>query len=461
MLVYEGRAGKRSWEDVALAFRSMPNESLPRFVMDQNNSNRVTALHIAASCAPKHIVDQLLLLAPKAIHALDKNGSLPLHIAIREKNKDGSRCLVWASPQHLLSCDSYDKSAFSYADEKMKHIVVQAFDMLLSKLKDSLLASGSSAAVKPMLAAWNLLCTVTKEEPGLEYFDSRTRVSRLLDGLGMSEIKFLGNHVKILSAARRPLPQIVTPACAAAILEHYRFQRRYEICAGHLFSADRHIILRAKEKATKELYEKVMFKFTKQAALPFNDEAFCAFITALKIDIDVATLRIREIGENGNNSFNIVAFDEFCDEMSIDDSGVRNIALQFIKDEAEYKRELEIRELLTPVETQAHIVPILDHFYLDEKDKSFFSEYIFKENKILGNHRPADLDSFKYVLVMPEPGRSLDTIIRYEYPVEVIVDEIVDEIVERFKIFYSKGMYFLHLRFSRIRINPSLYYTNF
>jgi len=72
--------------------------------------------------------------------------------------------------------------------------------------------------------------------------------------------------------------------------------------------------------------------------------------------------------------------------------------------------------------------------------RSFFSDYIFNEKKILGKYRPTDLDSFKFVLVMPEPGRSLDSIIRYECPSDDMVDEIVVEIVECLKIFHSKGI---------------------
>ena len=137
----------------------------------------------------------------------------------------------------------------------------------------------------------------------------------------------------------------------------------------------------------------------------------------------------------------------------------RTVAIKFMMDEEQYKREIIMRK------STSVLSKVLDSMYvvnlLNSPDQSVFQAAM--ETLVIGvKDSKIELKAYKYGVVMPVADSSLEAIYRSEKPDEVHVRAIMKEVAEALQHCHENGIIHCDLKMPNIvRINGRMRLTNF
>lgn len=434
------------------------------------NAKGQTPLHCALRGSNKESVELIGKTNPVAVSIIDLSGTTPLDFALRVSGKEMVISLIACYPQSLFVSRTKESRCpgtilnMSFRFDSMRSSYIKgSFDRLISNLQK---AARSQVLRGGLRDNWIWLCTVSDENI-TEKLNPASIVRQIFNGLkdDMRALKLLAN---IEHVSGRPIVETATPKCAEVINSYFRFMRRYQVDTGRVVHASATcVVLRALDFSVRALYLDVVKSLNKSSTktLPLNDEKFLHFVSALfreyinqDSDASYSSFTIKEAkdmlrklsrdkfavehNKRCNDVFDGADFDEFCRAVFVDkDTGARSVILKFMNNYNHYDSEIGNRlpwaeNECAPIDRP--FVPIFDHFTDFDNDtkncRTFLEVHDFE-----GKENLKRLDSYQYVVVMPEADRTLDSIARHEQPSKNHIIMMLIEIIQCLEQLHEEG----------------------
>jgi hypothetical protein len=310
--------------------------------------------------------------------------------------------------------------------------------------------------------AWCFLCTYENtEDPSYHYAEE---AGSILKSLTIPVVKLLASVTNPFSTP----PHIVLSECATAkckylISSKVLFVGRYVFEENNfvLHRSDDSFVVTAKDHGAVDAYKRLLATFKQEEVsdvddlesvdggsiihiLSFSEDTsshFVDFSTKIGLDEDYARQEFDnlayaakeeedDLGEN-KGGLTLDAFRAFCTDHNVDNNGVRNVVIKFMKHRAQFLREKVARARLNLSKSDWYVFPVVEDYDIDrvEDDENESIDEIWRSNSwALSDSKDSffaldlqemnglgyDFSSFKYALVLPRGDRDLNDMAIHE-----------------------------------------------
>ena len=337
--------------------------------------------------------------------------------------------------------------------------------------------------------AWCFFCTF--ENPRDINDEYSSVVGQILKGLPNPVVQFLSNIRHPFSS---PIPHMTvlecaTKKCKRLISSRLLFVGRFTLNANNsmIYKSEDCLIINASDHFMEESYRRFVSTFKKEEEikdlddiaschsgnigqmLSFGDDAqslFVDFVVRLGFDEDDANNEYEKLVSN-RKEMTLEMFRQFCDTHRVDNSGVRNVVIKFMRNRTRFLREKVVRARLSLSKDDCFIFPIIEDYDVDRVEDSsktldtstgdsndahnsiiFGQRFWTFESKdsiyamdVIENNVGYDLSVFKYALVLPNGDRNLENILSHENLDCVNTRDILQSVGRAVKQLHDNGKF--------------------
>ena len=346
--------------------------------------------------------------------------------------------------------------------------------------------------------AWSFFCTY--ENPHDLNDEYSKVVGQILKGLPNPVVQILSDVINPFSSSSEHMPMIdcATTKCKRLLSSRLLFVGRFTLDAMNsvLHKSEDTLILFAKDHGIEEAYRRFISTFKREEEevkdiddiaschsgtighmLSFGDDgqtSFVDFATRLGYDEDAASNEYERLiqasypdkddslpeiqAKHERKEMSLELFRQFCDSHGVDSSGIRDVAIKFMKSRCQFLREKVARVRINFSTGKWCALPIIEDYdidrievrqdssdriidvsdsvniqemsgfvqrkqdYDDSRDSIYAMDII--ESNVSGQH----LSSFKYALVLPCGRKNLEEILFHESPDTVEIRNILKKV---------------------------------